>query len=403
MIKMTKAEARNFILNKQGLCGQKRFKDKAGCLAFIKQAGCIQFDPIDRCGRNIDLVLYSRVEHYHKEMLDALLYKDYLVVDQWDKNMSIYAVEDWASLTRTRLNMADRYDEHMKPLQDDIKKVMYQLENVDYVEANDLEITATSEFFTWRHKKLSQAILDYLFFKGDVVVHHRQGIKRYFGLAKKYINQQIYQQQDPFKTQEAFQCFMIKRRIGAVGMLGQGASDAYLGIYEMKARDRRKRYETLLAQDEIIVVTIEGVKGNFYILASDKQYINHSHQDIKRVEFIAPLDSFLWDRTLIKQIFDFDYKWEIYTPEKNRVYGPYVLPILYGNQLIGRIDIMTVTKTNTLHVQNIWFEDVDVDDTFWALLHQRIVSFAAFNQCMHICIGKQMKKKLRLMDRHLDF
>lgn len=62
---------------------------------FVRQAGCLRFDPIDICGHNPDRVLQSRMEGYAKAMLDELLYQDLAPVDHCDKEMCIFAVENW--------------------------------------------------------------------------------------------------------------------------------------------------------------------------------------------------------------------------------------------------------------------------------------------------------------------
>lgn len=74
------------------------------------------------------------------------------------------------------------------------------------------------------------------------------------------------------------------------------------------------------------------------------------------MSLLPPLDSLLWDRQLIKALFDFQYKWEIYTPVLKRKYGAYVLPILYDKNLIGRIESVADYKTQCLTIKNIWFE-----------------------------------------------
>ena len=76
----------------------------------------------------------------------------------------------------------------------------------------------------------------------------------------------------------------------------------------------------------------------------------------KRVEFLAPLDNLIWDRELIKELFDFNYKWEIYTPVKDRKFGYYVLPVLYGEDFAGRIEIVRNKKNDSYIIKNIWFE-----------------------------------------------
>ena len=71
---LTARQARRFLLLHQGLLGPHRFTGKAGALAFVRQAGCIQFDPVNVCGRNAELTLQSRVKGFAKDTLDALLY-----------------------------------------------------------------------------------------------------------------------------------------------------------------------------------------------------------------------------------------------------------------------------------------------------------------------------------------
>ena len=73
MIRLTKEEARNFLLAKQGLLGHKQFSGKEGLMDFVRQAGSVQFDPVDVCGTSPELTLQARIEYFTKEMLDAYI------------------------------------------------------------------------------------------------------------------------------------------------------------------------------------------------------------------------------------------------------------------------------------------------------------------------------------------
>ena len=95
MLNITPDQARQFILLKQGLLGRHRFAGKDGAYQYVRQAGCIQYDPVDVCGRNAELTLQSRVKGFTKRMLDDLLYRDRLLVDYADKELSIWPSEDW--------------------------------------------------------------------------------------------------------------------------------------------------------------------------------------------------------------------------------------------------------------------------------------------------------------------
>ena len=94
-MKISKEEARAFLVAYQGLTDSSSSMGANGILEFIKKVGCIQYDPLNIIGRNTDLVLQSRVMDYKPEMLEQLLYKDRLLIDGWDKMMSIYSREDW--------------------------------------------------------------------------------------------------------------------------------------------------------------------------------------------------------------------------------------------------------------------------------------------------------------------
>ena len=102
----------------------------------------------------------------------------------------------------------------------------------------------------------------------------------------------------------------------------------------------------------------------------------------KRLEFIAPLDPFLWDKSLIAALWDFHYSWEIYTPAEKRKYGYYTLPMLFGEQFVGRIEASADHPSRTLRVKNIWFEPgVRETKEMQASIDRALTRFARFNDC----------------------
>jgi uncharacterized protein YcaQ len=75
------------------------------------------------------------------------------------------------------------------------------------------------------------------------------------------------------------------------------------------------------------------------------------------VAFLAPLDPFCWDRDLMRRLFNFDYVWEVYVPAAKRRWGYYVLPILFGDRLVGRIEPRIERRAGTLRIVGLWWED----------------------------------------------
>ena len=116
--------------------------------------------------------------------------------------------------------------------------------------------------------------------------------------------------------------------------------------------------------------------------SSTKRRLHEAADDSSRIELITPLDSLLWGRRLSGAGFSFDYRWEICTPEAKRKYGYYVLPLLYGEEFIGRVEIVNDRKGKRLLVKNIWLEKGKMlpKRAFRAYLER----FAAWNGCKEI-------------------
>ena len=95
VLTITKTQAKQFILIKQGLLGKHRFAGKEGAYQYVRSAGCIQYDPVDVCGKNAELTLQSRVKGFRKQMLSELLYKDRRLIDYCDKELAIWARDCW--------------------------------------------------------------------------------------------------------------------------------------------------------------------------------------------------------------------------------------------------------------------------------------------------------------------
>ena len=75
------------------------------------------------------------------------------------------------------------------------------------------------------------------------------------------------------------------------------------------------------------------------------------------VAFIAPLDPLVWDRDFLRTGFGFDYVWEVYVPGPKRRWGYYVLPILFGDRLVGRIEPRIDRRGGRLEIVGAWWED----------------------------------------------
>lgn len=383
MITISKLEAKKFLLKKHFLFGKKTLRGKSDIFRFIKQVGCLQYDPIDVCGKNAELVLQSRIVNFNKSDLYEMIYQDRVLVDYFDKNLAIFPVEDWPYFARER----ELYSERGRS-RDEIDKVCTEIiETIDQEgpkTSSELEYEHKVDWY-WGHTKLSRAALELLYFKGELGIHSKKGTIKRYDLMRKLYPVEIVNQADPYPDLIDHLCWRVLRRIGAVGMLWNRPSDAWLNIRELKAAQRKEVFERLENEEKILKVQVEGIKEPFYILSSDLTLLNSvidNEEKSERVEFLAPLDNFLWDRKLIEAVFGYKYKWEIYTPEVQRAFGYYVLPILYRNDLIGRIEMVCIRKEKKLVVKNIWYESsFKPTKGFQTQLDKSLATIMIFNAC----------------------
>ena len=383
-LNLTNEQARNFILLKQGLMGDYKFSGKQGVCDFILQTGCIQFDPIDVCGKNAELNLQSRVRGFTKEMLYELLYVDRKLVDYFDKNLAILSVEDWKYFARTR-----QYHRENGRCRDKVNSLMEQVKGIirekGYASSKDIGFNEKVDWY-WSPTTLSRSVLETLYFRGDLIIHHKEGTIKHYALAEEYFSPEILEAEDPNQTDFDFMKWQVLRRIGAIGLLWNKPSDAWLGIDGLKADCRNIVFSDLVREKKILECHVEGIPNPLYYRMEDESLIQavQTTKDFKkRMEFIAPLDNFMWDRKLIQSLFGFGYKWEIYTPIDQRKYGYYVLPVLYGNRFIGRLE--AVTEKKKLVVKNFWGEQgMKWNRALQKSFEQRLLKFAQFNDCEQV-------------------
>ena len=395
MIVLTKTQARMFILAKQGLLGSYRFSGKEGAYAYVRQAGCIQYDPVDVCGKNAELTLQSRVKGFRKSMLAELLYKDRLLVDYADKELSIWPTEDWPYFFP--------YRERSRELGASFPRLAeLEEEALAYIRANGPVSSDTlpisGEIFwhssmhwsgNWhKESKAARSVLEQLYTDGTLVIHHKNGSRKFYDLAERHIKTSLLTADCPCTDDEELLCWRVLRRIGAVGLFWDKNSPALLGI-EIKADQRKSVLSTLESRGAILSAQVEGIKPVFYFRTEDEplmQAVLAGTLDKKpRMEFLAPLDPLLWDKTMIAALWDFHYSWEIYTPADKRNYGYYTLPVLWGSDFIGRIEAVADQKDNTLRVKNIWLEPgVKQTKKLQLSLDRTIRRFSHFNDCMTV-------------------
>ena len=381
MVNLSKDEARKFILRYQRLYKPRQLRSDDAIVEFIKKIGCIQFDPLNKVARNADLVLQSRCSGFSEQTLYHLLYDKRELLDGWDKNMSIWATQDWPYFNRRRELHRKRYAQRADEFGPANREIVSKLAESESISSNDIDIEKKVHW-SWAPTKIGRAALEAMYHSGVLAIHHKEGVRKYYGLTRNLIPESILNKPDPNSRDDDYKDWYVKRRIGGIGLLWNRSGDAWLGT-NLKKEERTASIERLLEKGELAEVTISGVDDPFYMPAEEIPLLNNTSV-CHEASIIAALDNLIWDRKLISRLFDFDYKWEVYTPAKQRKFGYYVLPVIYGDTFISRFEPVLDKKTNELIIKNWWWEE-GVEPT-QRMERALVRCFKAF--CSYLCIEK---------------
>ena len=355
---LTKRQARRFILAHQGLWPSRELDGKSGVLSHILHVGCIQFDPLNIVGHNPELVLQARVADFRPDMLRELLYQDRKLLDGWDKMMSIYCVEDWPYFQRHRDAARRRYCNETRPATAILPQVREAIEERGPVSSIDLDFDQKVDW-SWAPTRMARAALESMYSWGELIIHHKVHTRKVYDFASRHIPPELLAAADPNETEQQFHDWHILRRLGSVGLLWGRSGSAWLSMHGIKSRERHPILARLREEDQVLKARVEGLEPALYLRSQDRPCLDEilsSNPPPPRAAILAPLDNLLWDRRFAEELFDFHYRWEVYTPVAERRYGYYVLPILYGDRFVARFEPGRDKETRALIIKRWWWE-----------------------------------------------
>jgi len=360
---VSRAAARRFLVRRHLLAPPRSLpahpdsvKEVVGVL------GSLQFDPLDVAGRNHDLVLAARIAGYRRAWTDALLYEDRWLYEAYNKGLSLLPTSElpyyrvsW-DLFRVGYGAAT-FDEHA----DLVAELLDRIRRDGALSSTDIEPRAAIDWY-WRPTNQVRAILEALAQAGVLGLARREGNRRIYELAERLFPADLLAER---RTEEEQLTHKLLSRYRAHGLLGAsgGQQEVWIGTGR-KAVDRHRRRDALIDAGELAPVTVDGVRGLRYVLGEEVDLLRRAADSVDRgdapvngVAFLAPLDPFVWDRRLLRELFDFDYIWEVYVPAPKRRWGYYVLPILFGDRLVGRIEPRLDRAGGALRVVDLWWEE----------------------------------------------
>jgi uncharacterized protein YcaQ len=329
--------------------------DVAGVFARL---GTVQYDPLNPVGRNPDLVLQARVPGYRVDDWQPYAYTKREIYDGWDKQACLIPASDWPNRELIRERYRPYHDAEI--LQTEIAAtaaILAALDERGPLSSLEFEQSGSTDGNTWYGATQARRILRSLWACGEVVTHHRIYGRHYYDRPAKVIPAPYFNQ-PPLRDPQAYYRWIVARRFQATGLL-RATAEAAIWSACGTAAQRKQALAELVEAGVLTPVLLENDKTPYYAWTPILDLLDQPPLE-PRLTFLGPLDSLLWDRKGVQQIFGFDYIWEVYKPQSLRKWGYYVLPVFWGERFVARID--SSLKNGIWTVTNWWWEsDVQPD------------------------------------------
>lgn len=381
--------ARRFILGKQGLWPGRRWRGVEGTEAAMREIEYLQLDPLQIIARSHDITLHSRVLDYRPGLWEEPTYQGRKFFD-WGGWLAVRPMDElphWRVVMHRERDNESRIHASGHEHADAIVEMREILRERGTVANRDFKMATRTRTENYRGRKDSALALYYLWRTGEVMTHHREKFERVYALTETVAPAHLIRESDPAETDR----FLIRKEVSfsGLGQLKRVADSFQRGVPFDKLKDVR---EALLADVDLIEVKVEGWKEVQCAVSSDADILNDlsagripgawtplETTTTEEVVFLAPLDQ-VSARGRAKVLFGFDYVWEVYKPLDKRKYGYYVLPILWGDRLVGRFDSKLDRTTNTFVILGLWLEDEALgrDEAFAEALARGFARFVRF-------------------------
>ena len=400
MLELSIPQVRQLAVFAQRLGEQTPPSSKERMLDIMRSIRCLQLDPIRAVERTQYTVLWSRLGNYDRQWLHNLTYTDKHIFEFWAHAASIVLYEDFPIhryfMNKYGTDPKRKISKWIEQNQEFKKYVLAEIDRLGARLTKDFDDRADVAWGSsgWTNDRSLPYMLDYLWTKGEILVSDRDGLKRWWDLADRV--RPDWADTTALSAEEA----TLQAADLSLKALGIGR------MRDIKAHFTRGRYPhikqavaDLAADGRFVEVSVPShPKEPWYIHQDFVPFVENPTAAgwHPRTTLLSPFDNLICDRDRTELIWDFYSRIEIYVPEAKRQYGYYVLPILHGDRLIGRIDSRMDRKKHIYAVNNVYLEkNVIPDETTGQAVAQAITNLGRFIGAKQIVYGDNIPQPWR--------
>jgi len=342
------------LLAAQGLGSTpERPAKKEDVLEAVRRMGVLQIDSISVVARSPYLVLWSRLGAYDPIWLDELLAEG-RIFEYWSHAACFIPIEDYGLYRRLMLDKTDKTRTWMESHPDALEHVMKRVREGGPVRSAEFARTDGKAGGWWEWKPEKRA-LEHLFAAGELMISHRENFHRVYDLRESVLANALPAWEDALAPteQEVRRTLALK----AVRALGVAMARWVPDYFRTPKRGAASLLEELADEGSLLRASIEDEPAYVHPdNAGQAEEILSGASRSSVTTLLSPFDPVVWDRARALELFDFDYKIEVYTPAAKRRYGYYSLPILHDGALVGRLDAKAHRKQGTFEVRAVHLE-----------------------------------------------
>lgn len=354
---------------------------KDGIAQAIDHLGYVQIDTISVIERAHKHTIWNRTPDFSNDLLHELLAEDRRILEYWGHAHSYLPMKDFRytlPLKERRANpTSDWHRRYMKAggyLRD---MVLERIRNEGPLSSKDFKDSESWQS-GWGPSKHTSIALDLMFMEGQLMISERRNFQRYYDLAERVLPEGI---DTSMPTPEEMGRYLVETTLRAYGLATAREIKDHVQLSKMK--ELVTALDRMSETGEILPLEVEGVEDEiYYAYPKTLEKLGALPESDSQVYILSPFDNLVIQRDRIERLFGFNYRLECYTPKDKRIYGYFVLPVLFGQQFAARLDAKNDRKKKTLIIRNLLLEPgfEDVED-FLPHLATAIREFASFNGC----------------------
>ncbi len=343
--------ARNLMLHTLGLAqNRRRQAGKGDLLGVIRQINFLQMDTISVVARAHHHILYSRLGPYHTAWLNEL-HDEGKLFEYFAHAMCLLPIEDfpiyWPEMLRRRRE--GYFGSWGKEHREQLAEMLQYIRKQGAVKSSDFKSERAGPWWGWKEEKI---LLETLFYWGELMIVRREGFQRVYDLRERVLTG--WQEADGLSMEESRKA----RFLEAARSLGV-ATDAWL-IRQTYLPNGQKIIRELADEGKLLPAGITGFKKAVFIHPENKQLYEKAQTGALKAnatKVLSMFDPLMIDRARVKELFDFDYRIQVYVPKAQRQKGYYLLPILHQGDLVGTLDAKAFRKEKILKVMTLRLEN----------------------------------------------